>query len=373
MTREMAQPVPADRRIEFLDGLRGAAIFWVLLFHAYVRWPEVVPYGNRFSGVPYVAYGWLGVQLFFLISGFVIFMTLEKSAGFRDFMSRRWLRLFPAMLLCSMLIFATAPFFHERPAGVPTIRDLLPGLTFVDPTWWNLIVDSPQGVLEGAFWSLFVEMKFYLVAGWLFFLVGGARMIGTLVGLFLLARAAMFVSAQHPEFALHWLLQLMDLLSAKYFGWFAAGALYYRYFHERRRGLLVMAVLVALASALTQDGYQVHPELFALSVVILFTAAILSALVKRTLTHPVFLFFGFVSYPLYLLHENMMVSAIAKVGIAAPWMPAFLLPLLPILLVSGVAWLVAAYAEPWLREKLRPFVRRKNPPVDRLADSELGR
>jgi peptidoglycan/LPS O-acetylase OafA/YrhL len=357
-----------DGRIAFLDGLRGIAIFWVILFHAYVRWPEIVPFGNRFSGVPYVAYGWLGVQLFFLISGFVIFMTLEKSADFRDFMSRRWLRLFPAMLLCSMLIFATAPFFHERPAGVPALRDLLPGLTFVDPTWWELIFDSPQGVLEGAFWSLFVEMKFYLIAGSLFFLIGGGRMIMALTGLFIIARVTLLMSANHVAVDLHQLPRIMDLLSAKYFGWFAAGALYYRYFHERKPGFLWLAILTALASALSQDGYQYHPEIFALSVVILFTAAIVSGVVQRLLTNRIFLFFGFVSYPLYLVHENMMVSAIAKVGFAAPWLPAFLMPVAPILLVSGVAWLVAAYAEPRLRDRLRPLLRRTRPIVRELPN-----
>ena len=55
-------------RIAYLDGLRGVAIAMVLLFHAYVRWPELVPYGNAYSGRPWVAYGWLGVQLFFMIS-----------------------------------------------------------------------------------------------------------------------------------------------------------------------------------------------------------------------------------------------------------------------------------------------------------------
>ena len=42
-------------------------------------------------------------------------------------------------------------FFYERPAGIPTLRDLLPGLTFIEPYWWQLITGKPQGMLEGAF------------------------------------------------------------------------------------------------------------------------------------------------------------------------------------------------------------------------------
>jgi peptidoglycan/LPS O-acetylase OafA/YrhL len=345
---------PGENRIGFLDGLRGIAIAWVMLFHAYVRWPEVVPYGNRYSGVPAVAYGWLGVELFFLISGFVILMTLEKSAGFRDFMTRRWLRLFPAMLVCSLLVFATAPLFPERPAGSPILRDLLPGLTFIDQTWWNLLLPTPQGVLEGAFWSLFVEMKFYLLAGFLFFTVGRARTIGALFALYALERLVTRGVAPDPASSMHWLALLLNLASAKYFGWFAAGALYYRYFRTGSLRLAVLAVLAALASALGQDGYQWHPELMALSVVAIFSAAMFVPLARTLLAHPLRLFLGFVSYPLYLIHENMMVASIAKVGAFAPGLPPALMPVLPMLLVISLAWLVARFAEPRLRELLRP-------------------
>lgn len=51
---------------------------------------------------------------FFLISGFVITMSLEKCIDFGDFIFRRWLRLFPAMLIASILILITAPFFLRQ-------------------------------------------------------------------------------------------------------------------------------------------------------------------------------------------------------------------------------------------------------------------
>src|SRR6478735_6563808 len=174
-------------RLSHLDGMRGIAILLVLLFHAYARWPDHVPFGADFAEVFIFKTGFVGVNLFFLISGFVILMTLEKCTSFGIFFTKRWLRLFPAMLVCSAIVFATAPLFPERPAGLPAARDLLPGLTFIDPAIWQKIIGGTQGSLEGAFWSLYVEMKFYVVFGALYFSLGRLWAIGALCAIFLLS------------------------------------------------------------------------------------------------------------------------------------------------------------------------------------------
>ena len=64
-------------RLAYLDGMRGVAILLVLLFHAFARWPDLVPYGDQYQSVPLFRVGFIGVNLFFIISGFVILMTLE--------------------------------------------------------------------------------------------------------------------------------------------------------------------------------------------------------------------------------------------------------------------------------------------------------
>jgi peptidoglycan/LPS O-acetylase OafA/YrhL len=55
---------------------------------------------------------------------------------------------------------------------------------------------------------------------------------------------------------------------------------------------------------------------------------------------------GFISYPLYLIHENMMVAMIVKIGRIFPNMFAILIPILPILFVVGGAWIIARHLEP---------------------------
>jgi peptidoglycan/LPS O-acetylase OafA/YrhL len=345
-------------RLTFLDGLRGLAILAVILYHSYVRWPAMMPYGDKYAQVPLFSYGWLGVELFFLISGFVIFMTLEKSLNFRDFISRRWLRLFPAMLICSLAVFASASLFPERPRGVVAMRDMLPGLTFIEPSWWEVFLHSPQGLIEGAFWSLFVEVKFYFVAGLLYFFIGGRKMIVALFLLFFSATAIGKLQHLFPAAGLRLPDLIMENSSAAQFGWFAAGALYYRYFHERKTSLLGAAILVALAAAIVTGGLKTQQTIAAVMVVAIFTAAVSISLIQSILSSKSLIFLGFISYPLYLLHENMLVAMIIKIGRATPWMPSILMPLLPIGIVIGASSLVAVYIEPWVREKLRPVYRK---------------
>lgn len=349
-----------QHRIQYLDGLRGIAIFFVILFHSFSRWPNVVPYGKEYIQVPFFEHGWLGVQLFFMISGYVIFMSLQKSQNFPEFMIRRWIRLFPAMLICSFIIFFTASFFVERPAGTPVLRDLLPGLTFIEPYWWQVILGSPQGELEGAFWSLYVEIKLYLVAGTLYFLIGGQRMIWVLVGMFLVGTGMLFFDQLFNENGWSQAKVLLNILSGRPCGWFAAGALFYRYHNEGKQWLIVAAIIIALASALAQGKTEWGQMLYhwdiaiaGIIIVLLFTTASLNDRVKKVLSNKVFLVIGFVSYPLYLMHENMMVSLIVKTENVMPWIPSLLIPVLPVMFVGGVAWLVATYLEPPIRTRLK--------------------
>jgi peptidoglycan/LPS O-acetylase OafA/YrhL len=345
-----AQHNPA--RIQYLDGLRGIAIFLVLLYHAYVRWPEIIPFGDRFSTFPVFEYGWLGVHLFFLISGYVIYMTLDKPRSPKNFYTRRWLRLFPAMLVCSLIIYFTAPFFFERPAGSPALRDLLPGLSFIEPIWWSKLLGPPQGALEGAFWSLYVEVKFYILAGFFYFVFGEKKMVWMLCMIFISSVVLTWTSNSFPNLDLSLPRQILFILSAKHFGWFAAGTLFYLYTRERHTHLLILAIATGLASALSlNQGVQV--SIAAIAVVLLFTASILSERLQSILRNPYLLMLGFASYPLYLLHENMMVSLIVKTGNFAPWIPAILVPIIPMTIVIALGWLVARFAEPWTRKSMQ--------------------
>src|SRR5690554_3769604 len=178
------------QRIKLLDGLGGIAILLVVFYHAYARYPDVVPYlTNTYGEFPLFKYGYWGVQLFFLISGFVILMSLENKKSFYHFIYRRWLRLFPAMLIATILICATASFLQERPLGQPTIMSIIPGLSFIEPEWLGYLLRIEITPLETVFWTLYTEFKFYVIFGALYFLLGKTKAVMGISFMFLFVRS----------------------------------------------------------------------------------------------------------------------------------------------------------------------------------------
>jgi peptidoglycan/LPS O-acetylase OafA/YrhL len=298
--------------------------------------------------MPWFSYGWLGVELFFIISGFVILMTLETCASFQEFMIRRWLRLFPAMLICSAIIFISASFLPERPLGVPVFRDLLPGISFLDQNVWRHLLGGNQGILEGAFWSLFVEVKFYAIFGALYFVVGRNFATTGIVAACLVEAAANRNWLPLPDIVR----SLLAFMEVKHFCWFASGALFYIYYRDARSMLpLLCAILSALLAASLVEPWP--SPLAALIFVMLFTSAMCSGdWLRNVLAYPALTFLGFVSYPLYLLHENMVVALIAKIGRRFPSVPDLLLPAIAIAVVVAIAWFVAVFGEPRVRRSL---------------------
>ena len=93
-----------EKRIKHIDGLRGVAIIAVFGYHIFVINPK-----NIFLEF-FFFHGDLGVNLFFLISGFVIFNSLNRSLNFLIFIKKRYFRLFPSMLFASLFFF----FLYSR-------------------------------------------------------------------------------------------------------------------------------------------------------------------------------------------------------------------------------------------------------------------
>lgn len=148
-----------------LDGVRGIAILLVLVHHFTVFDPVTVM-GERVAFLARL--GWSGVDLFFVLSGFLITGILIDARGsdryFSSFYARRSLRIFPLYFLVVLVSFVVLPWF-------PSLYLLLVGPTEV-PQWpyWTYLVNFAiaernqfiHGVLDIA-WSLAIEEQFYLV------------------------------------------------------------------------------------------------------------------------------------------------------------------------------------------------------------------
>jgi peptidoglycan/LPS O-acetylase OafA/YrhL len=344
-------------RINYLDGHRGIAIILVIMFHAYSRWPELIPYGNTYGNFPLFKYGYLGVDLFFMISGFVILMTLEKCNNAKEFIYKRWLRLFPAMLICSIITFCTSGFFSERPKGQPELKDLIPGLAFIEPYLWQKITGIPFQNIESSFWSLYVEFKFYVIAALLYFAIGGRKLVVTLflcfIGWFSLSQLYQLSSNQFV-YILYW----MSLrLSFKYFGWFSAGASYYFYVKSSNKRWLYFGIIISLISSVI-ESHSVGALTAAVLISILFTASMISVRLQKIISNRFILYMGFVSYPLYLLHENMMISIVIKFNNYIYFIPNFLFPLIAIAFISAVSYFIANNVEGVIKKKISYTISR---------------
>ncbi len=343
-----------NTRIDYFDGLRGVAILLVLGFHAYSKWPEMVPYGDTYQYFPIFNFGWVGVQLFFLVSGFVIFMTLDKTKTFHLFMYKRWLRLFPGMLLACLLIYTTSFILDSRPAGSPSVLSVIQGLTFIEPYWWGKITGLNIVGLEGAFWSLYVEFKFYVVAGFIYFILGRKLLPPCLLLMFAGSVVFSYAVQVVDVKAINIAHKICETFSFKYFGWFASGSFYYLFYQNKRVKYFFVALLISILSSMFIGS--IYAVFAALMISLLFSASLRVGFVQRILSNRCLVFFGFISYPLYLMHENAMVSMIVQFSAYQSWLNMLFHPLLPITILSVVAYLIASRYERLVRDIIKMAV-----------------
>jgi peptidoglycan/LPS O-acetylase OafA/YrhL len=154
--------IDSHRHIQSLDGFRGLAVLLVFIFHAanttHLTSPIFATAGWLGRG------GWMGVDLFFVLSGFLITGILadsiDKPRYFSNFYVRRTLRIFPLFYGVFLLLLLMTPILHlEWKLGHLSYLLYLQNITAnVDPG----LKDLPPAVTLAHFWSLAVEEQFYL-------------------------------------------------------------------------------------------------------------------------------------------------------------------------------------------------------------------
>lgn len=146
----------AGRNIS-LDMLRAVLVLAVLAYHYTIRWTQpdypVDLYGFEHVYSRHWSIGAFGVHLFFVISGYVITISVLRSRSAWKFATSRFLRIYPGLLIAALLAFACAwlvgpTALRASPADLATTLILLP-------------TEFHQRYVDGAFWTLTVEAKFY--------------------------------------------------------------------------------------------------------------------------------------------------------------------------------------------------------------------
>lgn len=291
-------------RLNQIDGLRGLAAAMVVLYHFTTRYDE--SYIHHASLPLSLPKGFLGVNLFFAISGFVILMTLSKTRAPLDFVISRLSRLYPtywaAVLISSaVVLLAELPGHSPEPSTIAANLLMFHGLFLV-----------PH--VDGVYWSLEVELIFYLwmLALWSFGLL--ERPMRSFLIWLSLSVALVHVS-NALSIRLPWTAEHLGLLI--WIPWFSIGvATYASTSRDGERGLAVAVIVLAIIQIALSAGY-LEATWAVLVALILRLAA--EGRVAALSARPVALI-GALSYPLYLLHENIGFSVMlhAERGGAPP-------------------------------------------------------
>lgn len=292
--------MPERRRLWPLDGLRGFAALAVVAYHYLYRGPQLYPQ----LGPSHAWFWWgqYGVQLFFVISGFVIFDSARGSSTGR-FAANRAIRLFPAYWLAVVLTFTVVTVFG-LPGRETTLPVALFNLTML-PGFFNV------PYVDGAYWTLAVELTFYVVIGllartraladrWLFVT------LFTWLAVVLAVRGAGFMIDGNA---------FTDVFVniAYWMPMFVIG-IALNIGHRSGRWVLPGAVVAAALIIVAPGDLTVVPPMVAA------TLLALGALYIKlpTKLRPVSDYLGELSYPVYLVHQNIgyvIMLAVTSLGV----------------------------------------------------------
>lgn len=282
-----------------MDAIRALLIFGVLLFHFLVRWtPPMWPvdeyhFATRYSSLFEI--GAYGVHLFFLVSGYFIAKTLRGSRDVVDFTFRRVSRIYPAYAAAATITFVFAALFAP-PELKSSLKDYLLTLT-MDPH------DLHGRYVDGAFWSLTVEVKFY------FWVAAAALLLRRFfwVGTIILGLAGVAAESRAPGIS-------HAVLLGPYMAFFLFGISAWLLNDRQRVAAAVTALggvicLYAERGSLTLGGQPSTLLLacVAAAAVLIYVTAVSSINVPVGRVLP---FLGVISYEIYLVHQIVGITLI---------------------------------------------------------------
>ncbi|NIJ17548.1 acyltransferase family protein [Sphingobium vermicomposti] len=317
----MSEPTPSRTRLTELDALRGLGALCVLTFHYSTRFHELFP---QAAHVPFSFPGGnYRVLLFFTISGFAIFFTLDRISGVRDFLINRFARLYPAYLAAMLLTLsieylASATQLLIGPAAILANFTMLQGFAFI-----------PE--VDGAYWTLTVEIAFYacMIALWWW---AGLRRLEPVLALWLIVRWIFALWPDMPE-------RVVMLLVLRYIPFFIIGMLSYRVWSGQRswRQQAPYAAL-ALLSVVTMESWDVA---MMACVLLAAFAALIAGRLHFIAIRPL-LWLGGISYSFYLIHQHVGFVVMLKMAEAgwSPWIGFFAAFLVALTLGTAINRLV---------------------------------
>jgi peptidoglycan/LPS O-acetylase OafA/YrhL len=384
--------------IPAFDGLRGIAILPVILLHVGVT---TLPS----DGLLYeLSRGWYGVDLFFVLSGFLITWILlseiEATGGLDlgHFYRRRFLRLAPAYVTTLLAVLIGSAIFAR--SALSKVPEVLPSLLTYTYNY-QIAFGGPHFDVLVVIWSLCVEEQFYLTWPWILRRLGGKLSLWVClaaIGLLSAYRTGLYIW-------LNWGHLLYSTPTSPIWIYFATGtrigailmgcaaALSLHHPHTRRiweylkevrlfpvAALVLVCFGVAIVTGGEPSSGSVRSATLGYTLVACATAVLITAiflqpgsLIARVLSWRPLVSLGIVSYGIYLFHPAiawLLVYSVRAVGV--PIIPGSILGFsLAAILVFALTWGTAAihyrYVERWFMSLRRPVAG-----VSHIAEARAG-
>lgn len=350
---------PGKQRLRMLDGVRLIAALMVVSWHfvageAASVWDADT--GELFGPIHYLAgFGWLGVELFFLISGFVICMS-SWGRSLSQFAISRITRLYPAYWVAILVTTAVVSLLPLVKKPLPTV-DILVNLTMMQG-----LLNVPH--VDWSYWTLAVEIQFYLIFA---IVVAFGVTYRRLVTLCLAWSLVAIIAAGFAN------TQLNMVLAVNYTPFFVAGVAFFL-IHRFGSTLVLWGIvalswvigLVRIKADLWWNGAPYRPVAIILTLFFILMALIALHVFDRIdwrwLTTA-----GTLTYPLYLLHQYIGLTIIKLVH---GYGPAWLLLIGVVLFLLLVSWLMYRLVERPIARLLRRHLQRS---VDRMREPAVVR
>lgn len=323
----MTQETTHNTRVPELDGMRGLAILMVLVFHILeVASPltknSVVIFINRLAGV-----GWMGVDIFFVLSGFLITSILLNTRSqpryFTNFYARRILRIFPLYFVIVGGIFIFLPLL--APDTAANTQGSWPYFVLYLQNWLviPLLNLGKFPALVGPSWSLAIEEQFYLIWPALVFVLSRRKMGFLMAGL-LAFSLVLRVLIVHFDTTHKYVVHFLYFSTITRFDGFAVGALLALAFQSERwkpvvsrfawpvLGVmsLVVATIFITSDKVSPLDKNYYLNTWGFTLIALAAGALLTVITtgppqspfSRIFRSRALSFFGKYSYAMYLIH-----------------------------------------------------------------------
>ena len=297
-----------------IDGLRAIAVFAVVIYHA-----DIWLYDSHF-----LPGGFLGVDIFFVISGYLIsFIILKeiykkKNFSFKFFYERRARRIIPALLF---VIFCSLPFAYLFLLPKPLIdfsNSIITSIFFISNIYFNFtgnIYGTENTLLKPLLhtWSLSVEEQFYILFPvFLFIFIKFFKkyfLLFLLFGILLSISFSQYLSIKHPGFNFY-------QIFSRGFELLLGSSLAYLEFINRDRGFksykilnhifILIGLSLIIYSLFFFNDRMLLPSFYSLvpvtGVCLILWCSNKNELITKILSNKIFVFFGLISYSFYLFH-----------------------------------------------------------------------